>query len=270
MGPLAHHSRRLTGLAGRAPAESARSLFAANLPTSGSALADGGAILLTTIDAARALMVVPAGSADLVEVRVDPAVGAAAVETRLDSRLTTQPYVLSTAADEAAAYTGAARDVGSALLLVAVVVLFVGALLVSDTLAMSVAERTREVGLLRSAGATRGQMHRMVLAEALWLGTAGTAVGVGLGAVFAVALAPAWRPSQTPVAGTGLDLAALAVSLLLGLLVTLAAALEPAWQAGRVPPSKRSGEGGRSLLHHGECAERRQPERWRWWSEWAC
>ena len=207
------------------------------LTPSGSALADGGAILLTTIDAARALMVVPAGSADLVEVRVDPAVGAAAVETRLDSRLTTQPYVLSTAADEAAALTGAARDVGSALLLVAVVVLFVGALLVSDTLAMSVAERTREVGLLRSAGATRGQMHRMVLAEALWLGTAGTAVGVGLGAVFAVALAPVVASiTNAPVAGTGLDLAALAVSLLLGLLVTLAAALEPAWRAGRVSP----------------------------------
>ncbi|HXQ96505.1 MAG TPA: FtsX-like permease family protein [Candidatus Acidoferrales bacterium] len=207
------------------------------LAPSGPALSDGGAILLTAIDAARALFAVPAGGADLVEVRVDPALGAAAVETRLDARLTTQPYVLSTAADEAAAVDSAARDVGSALLLVAVVVLFVGALLVSDTLAMSVAERTREVGLLRSAGATRGQVHRMVLAEALWLGIAGTVVGIALGGVFAVALAPVVASiTSEPVAGTGVDASSLVVAFTLGLLVTLAAALEPAWRAGRVAP----------------------------------
>jgi putative ABC transport system permease protein len=207
------------------------------LASSGPALADGGRVTFTTIGTARALFAVPAGAADLVEVRVDPAVGTTAVETRLEARLTNQPYLMSTAADDAAALSGATRDVGSALLLVAAVVLFVGALLVSDALAMSVAERTREVGLLRSAGATRGQVHRMILAEALWLGAAGTVLGVVLGAVLALAIAPVVASiTGAPVAGTGLDPAALLVALLLGLLVTLAAALEPAWRAGRVSP----------------------------------
>ena len=207
------------------------------LAPSGPALADGGRVLFVTIDAARALFAVPPGEADLVEVRVDPAVGVAVVETRLETRLTSQPYVLSTASDDAAALSGATRDVGSALLLVAAIVLFVGALLVSDALGMSVAERTREVGLLRSAGATRGQVHRMVLAEALWLGAGGTLFGILLGGVFAVGLAPVVASiTGAPVAGIAIDPTALVVSCLVGVLVTLASALEPARRAGRVSP----------------------------------
>ena len=207
------------------------------LAASGPALADDGHLAYVTIDAARSLFALDAGAADLVEVRVDPAVGVAEVETRLESRLTTQPYLLSTAADEAAALGGATRDVGSGLLLVAAIVLFVGALLVADALAMSVSERTREVGLLRSAGATRGQVHRMVLEEALWLGAGGAVLGVALGAaVAAVLTAVIGSLTGAPIGGAVFDPVALGIALLLGLLVTLAAALEPAWRAGRVPP----------------------------------
>ena len=207
------------------------------LAGSGPALADDGRLVFTTIDAARSLFAVDAGAADLVEVRVDPAVGVAEVETRLENRLTAQPYLLSTAADEAAALGGATQDVGSGLLLVAAIVLFVGALLVADALAMSVAERTREVGLLRSAGATRGQVHWMVLEEALWLGAGGTVLGVVLGAAAAAVLASMVRSlTGAPIGGAGLDPTALGIAVLLGLLVTLGAALEPAWRAGRVPP----------------------------------
>ncbi len=207
------------------------------LTDAGPALADGGRLVYTTIGAARALFGIDAGAADLVEVRVDPAVGVAQVETRLESRLTSQPYVLSTAADAAAALGGATRDVGSGLLVVAAIVLFVGALLVSDALAMSVGERTREVGLLRVAGATRGQVRRMVLEEAWWLGLAGTVLGTIAGAAAAVILASAVGSlSGAPVAFGVLDPGALAVGVLLGVLVTLAAALEPAWRTGRVSP----------------------------------
>ena len=207
------------------------------LAGSGPVLADAGRLAYVTIDAARSLFAVGAGAADLVEVQVDPAVGVAVVETRLETRLTTQPYLLSTAADEAAALGGATRDVGSGLLLVAAVVLFVGGLLVADALAMSVAERTREVGLLRSAGATRGQVHAMVLEGALWLGVGGAVLGIALGSLAAMALAAAVRSlTGAPIGNIILDPAALGIAIMLGLLVTLAAALEPAWRAGRVPP----------------------------------
>ncbi len=207
------------------------------LSDAGPALANGGQLVYTTIGAARSLFGLDPGAADLVEVRVDPAVGVAQVETRLGTRLTSQPYILSTAADAAAALGGATRDVGSGLLVVAAIVLFVGALLVSDALAMSVGERTREVGLLRAAGATRGQVHRMVLEEAWWLGLAGTVLGTIAGAGVAVILASAVGSlTGAPVAIGVLDPGALIVGVLLGVLVTLVAALEPAWRAGRVSP----------------------------------
>ncbi len=207
------------------------------LAAAGPALANGGRLVFTTIGAARALFGVVAGSADLVEVRVDPAVGVAAVETRLEGRLTAEPYLLSTTTDEAAALRGATRDVSSGLLFVAAAVLFVGALLVSDALAMSVAERTREVGLLRSAGATRGQVHRMVLTEGLWLGASGSLLGIVLGAGVALVLTPLVASlSGAPISAVALDPAAFAVAVLLGLCITLLAALEPAWRAGRVSP----------------------------------
>ena len=207
------------------------------LAASGPALADGGRLAYVTITTARALFALPTGAVDVVEVRVDPAVGVAAVETRLETRLSSEPYLLSTTADDAAALSGASRDIGSGLLLVAAVVLFVGALLVSDALAMSVAERSREVALLRSAGATRGQVHAMVVVEALGMAVAGTAAGIVLGAVMATALVPIVASiSDAPVSGAPLDPGALVVAVLLGVLVPVVAALGPAWRAGRVAP----------------------------------
>jgi putative ABC transport system permease protein len=207
------------------------------LADAGPALADGGRVALALGDTARAVFGLEPGSADRVEVRVDPAVGVAEVESRLDAQLTSEPFLLSTTADDAAGLLGATRDLGSALLLVAAIVLFVGALLVSDALAMSVVERTREVGLLRSAGATRGQVHRLVAAEALWLGLLGTAAGLVLGALLTAVLVPiVGSLSGAPVSGGLLDPAATGVAAALGVLVTLAAAVEPAWRAGRVSP----------------------------------
>lgn len=205
------------------------------LADSGPALADSGHLIYVTLGAARSLFGLPAGVVDRVEVRVDPAVGVAELETRLQNRLTTGPYVISTTADQAASLSGATRDISSGLLLVAAVVLFVGALLVSDALALSVEERTREVGLLRSVGATRGQVNRMVLEEAAWLGIGGAVLGAAAGAVLAVALGGLVAPlTGAPLDPWVLDPGALVVATLLGLVVTLGAALEPAWRAGRI------------------------------------
>ena len=128
--------------------------------------------------------------------------------------------------------------------LVAVTVLFVGALLVRTRWPCQ-SPRNASGRALRSAGATRGQMHRMVLAEALSLAPPGPRSASGWSRVRCRAGA-AWRPSRnSPRRRHRLDLAALAMSLLLGLLVTLAAALDNLGGLGRVSPSKRSSKGGR-------------------------
>ena len=57
-----------------------------------------------------------------------------------------------------------------------------------NTLYLSIYERTREIGLLRSVGATRTQIHRLVLAESVIMAGIGTLVGIGLGVWFGAGL----------------------------------------------------------------------------------
>ncbi|MBN1656905.1 MAG: ABC transporter permease [Anaerolineae bacterium] len=103
-----------------------------------------------------------------------------------------------------------------------------------NTLAIAVIERTREIGVLRAVGATRRQVRRMVVAEALLLAAIGTAFGLlgglYLGYVMVLGLsAGAGFPVSYSFPLAGL-LAATAVGLLFGVL----AALFPARQAARL------------------------------------
>ncbi len=76
----------------------------------------------------------------------------------LERRLTSEPYVLSSPADLAASLRASTADFQATTALIAAIALFAGAFLIFNTLSMTVAERVREVGLLRAAGATRGQV----------------------------------------------------------------------------------------------------------------
>lgn len=113
-----------------------------------------------------------------------------------------------------------------ALLGVSVLVALVG---VTNTLALSVAERTRENGLLRALGLTRGQMKRMLLIEALLISGSGALAGMllGIGFGFIGAKALFMTLDMTPVyALPGWQLAA-------AVLVMVLAAVVASWWPGR-------------------------------------
>ena len=74
-----------------------------------------------------------------------------------------EPYVLASPADIARNLRASSAAFQGTAALVAAIVLFVGAFLIVNTLSMTVGERAREVGLLRAAGATAGQLGRFVL-----------------------------------------------------------------------------------------------------------
>jgi putative ABC transport system permease protein len=118
------------------------------------------------------------------------------------------------------------------------IALFVGAFIIFNTFSITVAQRAREFALLRTIGASRQQVLRSIVLEALVIGLAATAAGIGLGLVIAKVLNAALRLAQIdlPQAGLVFSPRAALVSLLVGVVVTVAASLVPAVRATRVPP----------------------------------
>ena len=113
------------------------------------------------------------------------------------------------------------------LLGVALVVAILG---IVNTLALSVYERVREIGLLRAVGMTRRHIRTMVEQEALIIGVFGALLGVVLGTLFGLALvATSGNQIDHVVVPVGQLISYLIVAGILGLL----AAVWPAWQAGR-------------------------------------
>ena len=123
------------------------------------------------------------------------------------------------------------------LLVFAGVALFVGSFIIVNTFAMLVAQRTRELALLRALGAGRGQITRSVLAEALVLGVAGSTVGLAAGFGIAAGLRGLFGAFGLTLDG-GLVFATGTIlwSYGIGVLVTLLAAYLPASRAARIPP----------------------------------
>ncbi|MBI1800182.1 MAG: ABC transporter permease [Chloroflexi bacterium] len=117
------------------------------------------------------------------------------------------------------------------------IALFVGAFLIYNVFNMTVVERTREIGLMRSLGASRAQVVGLMLVEALILGLAGSLLGVAAGLGIARGL------TQFMAALVNLDIpqaaapaSGLAASAITGIVVTLLAALLPARSASRISP----------------------------------
>ncbi|WP_405751731.1 FtsX-like permease family protein [Streptomyces sp. NBC_01411] len=120
----------------------------------------------------------------------------------------------------------------------AAVALFVGIFLISNTFTMLVAQRTKELALLRAVGASRKQVTRSVLAEALVVGTVASVVGFGLGIGLAVGLRSAMGSFGAKVPGGPLIVSpsTALIALLVGVLITMLAAWLPARRAAKIPP----------------------------------
>jgi putative ABC transport system permease protein len=130
------------------------------------------------------------------------------------------------------------------LLIFAAVALVVGAYLIVNTFSILVAQRSRELALLRAIGASRRQVSRSVLLEALVLGLFGATVGLGLGMGLAYAIrwmigllgldlgsSPLVLDTQAVLAGYGT-----------GVAVTMVAAWLPARRTSRIMPVQALGD----------------------------
>ncbi|MBW1595751.1 ABC transporter permease [Streptomyces sp. JJ38] len=126
----------------------------------------------------------------------------------------------------------------TSMLVFAGIALFVGVFIIANTFTMLVAQRTKELALLRAVGASRRQVTRSVLIEAtvvgLVAGVAGLAAGVGIGAGLRSLMGSlgVTVPDGPLQVGTG----AIVTSLLVGVVVTVLAAWLPARRAAKIPP----------------------------------
>ncbi|MFD7710718.1 ABC transporter permease [Streptomyces sp. NPDC059786] len=159
------------------------------------------------------------------------------VASALDGTVTVRTQQETT--DENRSQVGDFMDVIKyAMLGFAGIAFLVGIFLIVNTFSMLVAQRTREIGLMRAIGSSRKQVNRSVLVEALLLGVVGSLLGVAAGVGIAVGLMKLMSAvgmnlstddltvkTSTPVAG-----------IVLGIVVTVFAAYLPARRAGKVSP----------------------------------
>jgi len=131
------------------------------------------------------------------------------------------------------------------LLVFAYVSLVVGAFIIFNTFSITVAQRTREFGLLRTLGGSRAQIMRSVVYEGLLLGVAGAVLGLLGGIALAPGLDQLFKSfgADLPSNGTVLETRTIVVSLAVGISVTVLAGLAPAVRATRVPPLAAMREG---------------------------
>jgi putative ABC transport system permease protein len=125
------------------------------------------------------------------------------------------------------------------------IALFVGVFVIANTLSITIAQRAREFGTLRTLGATRRQVLTSVILEGLIIGILASIVGLFAGLGLAKGLDSLFKSFgiDLPKAGTVFATRTIVVSLVVGTLVTLLASLMPAIRATRVEPIAAVREG---------------------------
>ena len=114
------------------------------------------------------------------------------------------------------------------LLALAIVIAVIG---IVNTLGLSVLERTREIGLLRSIGMTRAQLRRTITLESVTIAVLGAVLGMVLGLIYGVLLQ---RVLKDDLSSLGLPLAQLLVFAVIAVVVGVLAAVIPAIRASRL------------------------------------
>jgi putative ABC transport system permease protein len=232
-------------IAGRSPAR--RYTIAGIAKFAGSESFGGTSVVLLIPEQAQYVADEP-GRYNSINVAASSGVSPAELATRVRAALPTT-LTVRTGAQEAANQTSELEEklgfLRTFLLVFAYVALFVGAFIIFNTCSITVAQRTREFGLLRTLGASRGQIMRAVVQEGVLLGVVGAVIGLFGGIGLAPALDGLFKAfgADLPDNGTVLEARTVIVSLGVGIVVTVIAGFFPALRATRVPPIAAMREG---------------------------
>ncbi len=201
----------------------------------------GATLLIFSTEGAQELMFEGRDVFNRISLTAAPGVSQSALADAADAVLPQgfEAVTGDTVAEESQDAIGAFLDVITIFLTVfAIIAVLVGGFIIVNTFSILVAQRTRELALLRALGASRGQVTRSVLLEAFVLSLLASTVAIGLGLLLARGLAALFRTFGLDIAGGALDLTgdAALLSYVVGIGVTMLAAYLPARRAGRVAP----------------------------------
>jgi putative ABC transport system permease protein len=160
---------------------------------------------------------------------VDPADARAAIES------VTEPFPQLRVQDREEFRDSQEGQIDSVLIVVNVFLLFaviIAGFGIANTLALSVFERTRELGLLRAIGETKGQVRRMITFEAVLVAVFGAVLGIVIGVIFGVATASALPESF--ITTIDLPYGSLVLVLVVAVILGIVASAFPAWRASRM------------------------------------
>ncbi|MFF8319267.1 ABC transporter permease [Streptomyces bobili] len=204
-------------------------------------VAAGGS--LTLFDTATAQQLFgKTGTYDEIDVKAAAGTSQTALKAALDKALPKDLVETTTgkqlADDQAEAISASTSGLRQGLLVFAGIALFVGTFIIANTFTMLVAQRTKELALLRAVGASRRQVTRSVLIEAFVVGTAagltGLVAGVGIGAGMRSLMGSlgATVPDGPLVVSPG----TVATALVVGVVITMLAAWLPGRRAAKIAP----------------------------------
>jgi putative ABC transport system permease protein len=186
-------------------------------------------------------MVGKPGKVDEVDVRATPGTSPSELRAAIAAALPRGVEVVTgeqVAADGSASVRDAMGIFTTVLLVFAGVSLLVGSFVILNTFNVLVAQRRREVALLRAVGATRRQVLGGVLTEATLIGLVAGAVGLFAGVALATGIRSLLKMvgTELPTTSPAIEPRTVLATFAVGLVVTMGAAVAPAWAATRVTP----------------------------------
>ncbi|MFC9743090.1 ABC transporter permease [Streptomyces noursei] len=208
--------------------------------TDDGAVGAGGSLALFDTATAQQLFAAP-GQFDEIDIKAAPGTSQTALKDAVEKVLPhgAEATTGRALADEQAKMIAQSMDgMKTGLLAFAAISLFVGVFIIANTFTMLVAQRTKELALMRAVGASRRQVTRSVLTEAFVVGAVaavvGLAAGVGIGAGLR-ALVNA-TGATVPDGPLVVSPSTIVIALVVGIVVTVLAAWLPGRRAAKIPP----------------------------------
>lgn len=204
----------------------------------GSVLAGGS---LVVFDNDTALKVLGKTEYDEIDVKAAAGTSETALKSSVEKILPKETDALTGAQlsdDQEAMIEEQTKSMSQVLLIFAGIALFVGIFIIANTFTMLVAQRTKELALMRAVGASRRQVTRSVLIEAFLVGLVAAVTGFALGIGVAMGLESLMNSAGASLPDGPLVIAptTIVVALIIGVVVTMLAAWLPGRRAAKIPP----------------------------------